>query len=484
MRTSGLLLCGVLLCSALHAADTPNVDALIQSARTVPAEFEADALIRIAGIPSLDRVKKVQLLDRAFERAGAAQQPHKRRAALVRMKGPINFFNKVNDQDLDALSLRLRAVDAMLPLDGKHARELFLKIPALKIPRLTCEDFAVPDVNHFYSTLGAIAAQTGDNVKLVQRYAGDVQSPVQIEGIAKILTGMNAPDVDLLTLVSIFSTSMGKLKGDDRSFTYSRNIVQAMESLVAECKRKKVSPLPLIESYRLYLVVHLTASRCADDDLMDGGGLSTFTLTGQGVDQGSMDFIASFNDRLRMPPLQKIQEQESTPSRLEGVAASLRSCEDDECKAAGELYKKLILSEKGAPIPPAQRSTEAWSAQYRELIGALDAWKVSAHASPLEHFRERVSGYSDLLNLAPAGPDREAGFHALTNFLTKNPIASTNRADWFLPVNALIARATLDPPGFGKYAEELRKSENPVIALYAKLEVLAPRPPEKVIPLL
>ena len=56
--------------------------------------------------------------------------------------------------------------------------------------------------------------------------------------------------------------------------------------------------------------------------------------------------------------------------------------------------------------------------------------------------------------------------------------------EWFLPVNALMGRVGLDPAGLGKFAGELRQSSDPVIALYASLEAVAPRPPDRILALL
>jgi hypothetical protein len=56
--------------------------------------------------------------------------------------------------------------------------------------------------------------------------------------------------------------------------------------------------------------------------------------------------------------------------------------------------------------------------------------------------------------------------------------------EWFLPVNGLIGRLALDPLGMGRLAEELRKVDDPIVALYANLEAVAPRPPDRILPLL
>ena len=48
----------------------------------------------------------------------------------------------------------------------------------------------------------------------------------------------------------------------------------------------------------------------------------------------------------------------------------------------------------------------------------------------------------------------------------------------------IARREKLDPIGFAPYAEEMRKSANPVIALFAGLEAVAPRSPDRILPIL
>src|SRR5258708_965578 len=174
------------------AAAGPSVDALIEAARTAPPEFLSDALIRIASNSQLEKPRKIELLNQAFERAAGAQLPYKRTSGLLRPDGQAAYWNRVYGQDLDALSLRLRAVSAMLPLDGVKARELFVQIPPLKLPRATCDDFLVYDASRFYEVLGVVArqsfsdkeAQDGELARFLQRYAGAISSAVEIAPMA------------------------------------------------------------------------------------------------------------------------------------------------------------------------------------------------------------------------------------------------------------------------------------------------------------
>ncbi|MGA2270426.1 MAG: hypothetical protein ABSH44_18280 [Bryobacteraceae bacterium] len=482
-----------LLCAA---ADAPvGIDALLDAARAAPPEFAADATIRIAALDKLEKPRRIELLEQAFRRASGAQQPYKRHAAFARPGSPSGFLNHAYGQDLDAMSLRLRAIETLLPLDGKKARELFLQAPPPRTPRLKCDDFLVYDAGRFYDVLGSIARQSftarevqgGEPFRLLRRFAGDLASPVQVAAVARMLAAANVKDADFQALVNSFAEALGKISGDDRSFAYSMPAGKQILALVEECKRRHASPLPLLEAYRLYLVNHLSAGRCADDDSMLGNAASFGFFAGQAIDQQAQDAVALFNESLRMAPLQPIQEQEATPSRLEGVAAGLRSCEDAECHAIAEQYRELVFGPDGSAYPPDQKYTPAWRGRLRNLLSALAGWQESApgaHPSNAEHFRMKSTAYGDLLNLVSNSPDRELVFRAMLDCMKHNRFQEENRMEWFLPVNSLIGRAAMDPLGMERLADLLRKVDDPIIALYANLETVAPRAPERILPLL
>jgi hypothetical protein len=380
----------------------------------------------------------------------------------------------------------------MLPLDKGKALELFLEVPPPDTPRLKCEDFQVYDITRFYDVLGNLAQQAftgkeseaGESFKLLERYSGAFTSPLQAAPMAHVLAAAKVSDGDFRTLVTSFGTALGKVSGDDRSFVYSVSLGKEIQALVAESQRRHISPLPLLEGYRLYLVVNLSANRCADDDLMQGGKPSFGVFSTQPAEEPTGDFVSFFNDKLRMSPLQPIQEQEATPARLEGVATGLRVCQDAECRAIVDQIRGLLLAPSGAPYMPAEREKPEWQAKLRAVLSALSDWKPSGGAAPAEYFREKSAAYGDLVTLALNGSNREPILHAILEFVNANQFQTTNRMEWFLPVNALIGRVGLDPLGLGKFAIELRQASDPVIALYANLEAVAPRTPDRILALL
>jgi hypothetical protein len=490
MKTLALILLPM-LCAAADAP--PAIDALLDAARAAPAEFAADATIRLAALDQLEKARRIELLDQAFRWASGAQQPYKRHAAFSQA-GSSAFLNRAYAQDLDAMSLRLRAIDALLPLDAQKARDLFLQIPPPRTPPLQCGDFLIYDVDRFYDTLGNIARQsfTAQEVqarepfRLLQRFTGAITSPVEVAPVARLLSSASVKDTDFLALVNSFAGALGRISGDDRSFASSLTAGKQILALVDESKRRRSSPLPLLEAYRLYLVNNLSAARCADDDSMLGNTQSFGFVSGQAVDQEAQNAVAFFNQNLRMAPLQPIQEQESTPSRLEGVAAGLRTCEDAACRAIAEQYRGLVFGENGSVYTPAQKDTPAWRGKVRDFLAALSRWQESASTErpAAGHFRVKSAAYSDLLSLVFNGPDRELVLRAMLDYLKHNRFQQENRMEWFLPVNGLIGRLALDPLGVGPLAEQLRQVDDPVIALYANLETVAPRPPGRILPLL
>ncbi len=492
MKTLAVILLP-LLCAA---ADAPvGIDAVLDAARAAPAEFAADAMIRIAALGQLEKARRIELLEQAFQRASGAQQPYKRHATFVRPDSPAVFLNRAYGLDLDAMSLRLRAIEGLLPLDAPKARDLFLQTPPPKTPPLKCDDFLIYDVGRFYDTLGSIArqsftaqeAQAGEPFRLLERLAGAITSPVQVAPVARMLAAASVKDADFRALLTSFAEALGKISGDDRSFAYSMPAGKQILALVEESKRRQLSPLPLLEAYRLYLVNNLSAARCTDDDSMTGNALSFGLASEQAIDREAQDAVGFFNRRLRLAPLQPIQEEESTPARLEGVAAGLRMCEDAECRAIAEQCRGLALGENGMAYTPEQKKAPAWRAKVRDLLAALSRWPESApgaQPTAAEHFRVKSEAYSALLNLVFDGPDRELALRATLDYLKQNRFQRENRLEWFMPVSALIGRVALDPAGAGRVAEELRQADDPTIALYANLERVAPRTPDRILPLL
>lgn len=479
-----------LVCGAVVPKEMAPV---IDMARQAPGEFGADALIRIASSDKLDKATRVQLFEEAFRRATEAQQPLKRRASILRVAGPAGFLQRAYQQNLDGLSLRLRAVDGMLPLDAAKARELFLEIPPLNVPKITCDDYLVYDVSLFYEVLNKVARQSfsakeaaaGDPIRLLERFAGSINSAAQVEPAARMIAASGVADRDFETLATSFAGALGQIYGDDRTFTAILSPAsQQIFALLEDARKRGASSLALLEGYRRFLVNNLSGQRCADDDLLEGGEAYSVSSGGK-VDTLGTAAADYFNRKLANPPIQPLREEEVTPSKIEGAASGLRSCQDAECKQLATQYRGLIFDAAGTPLSASQKDTADWRTRLQDFLNAMANWKpASGDQEELEQFRDKCALFGALIGIVPPGPDRERVLMSWLGYLDGNQVENEDRIGWFLPVNALIGRVAMDPLGLGKLTEALRKAHDPVIALYVELERVVPRTPDQILPLM
>jgi hypothetical protein len=475
MRNLALLVLFPFLCAA---AEAPPMDAVIELTRGVPGEFAADALLRLASLATLDQNRRMQLLEQAFRRASEAQEPLKRQPINIKIPGAGGFLNRAFSQDLDGLSLHLRVVAAMEPLNADKARALFAEIPTVQVPKLTCAEFMTYNVAGYYQMLARLATP-----RQVLEQVGAMRSPVEIAPAAKAILA-TAKDGDFQTQLTAFAHAVRQISGDDRAFTFARDPGPEILQLVEEARRRKISPLPLLESYRLYLVQNQQTARCADDDLIRPAGPQQIALdSGSPVIGG--EGVAFFNSKLRVSPLQAIQEQETTPTKLEGVAEGMRPCQDTSCQALADGYSKLIFDpQTRTPYPAVRKNTPEWQGQFRTFLATLRDSRPTSAVTPAQYYRQVSALYTDTLSLVPPGPLQEEVVGAMQEFTETTGFRKESRMEWFLPMNILIGRMALDPLGIGRFAGHLRQSKDPVIALYAALEALAPRTPDKIMALM
>ena len=470
-----------------------EIETTIDMARSAPGEFAADGLLRIAALEQLTPSVRAGLAEEAFGRAAEAQQPFKRRSAMANRSANAGFLEHAFGQDLDALSLRVRAVQVMLPLDPGKARRLFSEIPSLDLPFVSCDDFMVFDVDRYYDALAEVTrhAFTPKEVHegaayqfFLQRIAV-VASPAQIAPAIRAILSAGLSDAGFSGAVAALTAALRKTLADDRSFTYSLPAMgEQVLALIEECRRRGTPPRPVAEAYRRYLVANLSAPRCADDDIFPGSGMVIGLAYGPPLDTRSTEAIRLFNQSVRMAPLQPIEAQEATPSDRAGAASGLRGCESVGCQALARRYRSLVFDSAGTAVPSVIRETLEWQRQMQAFVAALGDWQDAAGPEAAQQFREKCALYADLIGLLPGGRGREPALRAMLEYLQRSRSQPIRRIEWLLPVNTLIGRIGLDPLAFGRIPDELLHSEDAVIALYAELEKVAPRPAEAILRLM
>ncbi len=474
-----------LLAIAAQAADRPgDIDVLIDQARGAPPEFAADALLRIAALPGLAKTRRVALLTESFGVAGGAHQPYKRRSAGVDTSGLARFYSHVYQLNLDALSLRLRAIEALLPLEPRKARQLFESLPRLSLPSATCSDYMVYDVDRYYEILGRVARETfdaeetrkGEPARLLAFAAGAITSPVQVGSAADVISSASVPDTEFQKLLPPFADALTRIGGDDRSFSAARGAGAQIRALAQEYERRKVSPQMILAAWRSYLVNHLSAARCADSP----------ALAAAGPEEPARpeDPVNYFNRQLAMPPAGAIEAREVVASKTEGTAAVPRPCDTAECRAIAEQFRAVVFDSNGQAWTAERRATTEWKTRLSDFLSALAAWQPGAGTDDAEFFREKIGVYTDLFGVMTDRGDRERAAQAAIQFLAASRFRAADLAEWFLPVSVMIGRARLDPVALAWLARDLEASADPLMAFFAKLERIAPRDPQEILSLM
>jgi hypothetical protein len=420
------------LAAGACATTRPAVFAdLADRARSLPPEFAADALLRIADSPNVTDVAwKRQVLEDAFHLAAGAQQAFARHDGTGR---PTNRFDKSYAQGMDACTLQSKAVDAMLTIDYKRAREMFGEIPPPQVPRLSCKDTLVYDVSIFYVTAGEVATRAFSAKEvaeeqpfhLLQRYTVEATSPAQIAPIARMLVGATLKPAQFEALVNSLAGTLTQLSGDDRSFSaFQGEAEAAITGLATECARRRINAQPLVEAWGAYKTRQLSGERCTDS--------------------------------------------------TKPVAQTAGRCASPQCQQLAAQFNGLIMGPNAYGFTPEQKSTPEWAEKFRQYLAAVADWK--GDDDPDEYFQVKSQFYGDLFNLTPHGPERDVLLRTMLAWLQENGYRREHRVEWFYPVNTLIVHLFADPLDLKATARELRLCADPVIALYAQLEQLMPRP--------
>ena len=414
------------------------------------------------------------------------RRPISGRRPAIDPAGPLRDYNRIYEQNLDGLTLKLRAIEAMLPLDARKARELFTMLAPPDLPRQTCDDYLVPDLDRFYDVLGKVAARSfnareierREPFSFLSRYASAITSPVQIAPAARMAQSAALGDGDFQNLVSALAASIRGMSGDDRAFSSSRAAGPQIRALAAKCTARGLSPLALLEAYRAFLVANLSGVRCAGSAGLGGAAPQGLVTSAIPVGPGP-DFATYFNEEMRMPPLPAIEARQTEPSRIEGSNPAPKSCEDAECRASAGRMRLLVVGPGGMPYSAAARAGIEWKTRLDEFLSSLAAWTQSAGIPEGEFYREKAGFYNDLMGIVTDGADRVRVGRAALLFFSASRFRANNRLEWFLPVNALIGRARLDPSMAG-LDEDLRVAGDPVIGLYAAMERAFPRASESI----
>jgi hypothetical protein len=441
----------------------PELTQLVEQSQSAPPEFAAHVLLRVAEFPGLrDNLWKRDLLEQAFQTATAARNPIKKRfmPAKATEGSRERMIAESANLGLDRLTLQTEAVKAMLSVNPKRARELFLSIQQPTPTRLRCEDALLDDPSSYFATATAVATiaftaeerKRDDLVLFLNERVQRVTSAVEIAPAARMIaaTSPGLSPTQSKLLVSSLAAALMRIDGDDRSFSSSPAIFTEVASL---------SGSGLAEAYRQFLVKNFTGPRCADGT----------------NDEIVQTAVSDFNSRIPagMPPL-KLEDLK--PAKIDVKAALDGPSLLDEPNRARVLA--LLFGPDQTALTPDQKNTAEWRERFTEFKRDVEGMKPATGESESNFFYRKGSDFYSLLAVAPPGELRDGILQQYIAFLKSSSFQQEGLIEWFAQVESLAAiTRSMNAAEYRKMLDAFENSGHAVLSIYARIEKLLPTAP-------
>jgi hypothetical protein len=453
----------VLPISAGAQKPDPRIEALVSEARSVPAEFSADALIRIASSTKLtDRHRKVQLLDEAFFDAYGAQAQHRQTSLRMPLDSRQFAQEQAADTPLTRISLQARATQLMAALDPRRARELFEWIDVNLAPA-TCDGVLVPVADEYYTTLSLLARTTfpaserGEATRFLEYYLWRAHLPSEMPAVALAVERFHPTVAESTYLEALLAWLLDSGSTDARGFSTSNmDIVGRFADLQQADRARSVAGWWLMDGLRKYLVRHLGGPRCSDS-------------TTESVLPGT------FNLALRLlhavDEVQPIDGSQLRPSRvLPGTQVEFYW----QTPPARGLFQAWMAlhGPDDKPVSERVRRTDGWRESAGHFITDLEQWSGRSERSEDDYFYQKATLYANLVQLMPPSGVRTRAIRSLVDFMRHEDTDRSRRTLWFVFVNRLIELSQGDARG--DILDAMEGRGGPVLTLYARLERLVP----------
>lgn len=403
---------------------------LVDLARSAAPEIFADSMVRLieAGrVPQKEA--QIELLEEAFAVAAGATEPVRLTAFPTTPPDTREMYRgRAGELGFDALSLQSRILRELLTVNPARARELFsaVRMPVLD-PR-PCEDPFVADTSAYFDLAGAIAQsafstaekQKEAHVEFLAAILAGIRSPNQLLAMAQALEGVALNSSEWALLASSFSQKLTTISPDYRAFSMS---FDALHGEVATIQA--VAGIDLGDALKKYAVNQLTAARCQPDIYMDTAGLG-------------------------------LSAAEIKPAARNGTIQT------SEAYFSGGQGSQI--RDKFTHLQSLKQSPD-FRAAFADFLRDFQQWTPSGSSADVLH--QKATVLAALLELLPAGEDRDKVVGICAAMLASSPAQRDAPAEWTWQVRRLTEAAGGDAP---KLMSGFRASGDAPLVLVSALE--------------
>ena len=397
---------------------TPEVQSVVDLARSAGPEIFADAIVRLVQAGRIpQREAQIELLDQAFAIAPDAAEPVRLIAVPTTPPDTRELYRaRAGDLGVDALALETRVLKELLTVDPARARERFAAIlPPSADPR-PCADPLVADASAYFEIAAAIAQSSfsaeekrdGAHVQFLAALLTGIRSPNQLAPFARSLhtVALNPPEWALLG--AAFAARLETMPPDYRPFALSFDALQSEIGALEEMTTSEQLP----QAFHKYTVDQLTAPRC------------------------SPDFAIAFDPKDLKPAKHNESWKTSDPYFSSGDA-----------KRIGDQLTGL-------------RS----GGRFEDFLRDFLAWEPSGSAADALH--QRATVYGALIEMLPSGAGRDRVFDLAAAMLASSEAQRTSPSEWIWQMHHLIEIAGGDS---ARLYAAFGASGNAALAVYGYL---------------
>lgn len=451
---------------------------LVDQARALPAEFRADTLLRIAQSPLVrEQSRKQELIEEAYWSGFHAYLPYMEKPNS--RSGPV-VTNSVKTNRLEALTVQSRAVQAMLSINPAKALRLFEQITPITLAERNCSATSTPDVIDYYRTAVLVYANSftskqraqGEDIALLKQTVSSVDAPAQVPPALEMLFAVKLAPPQRRDLLALLGGRLDEISRSDREYGASET---ALSSAMSQIDLQSSEADILVPQLRSYIVRHAGGRRCTDN--MPPAGRLPISAEQFNVLAGKLDPNKTH--------YKEISPDEVKPAGDAGTYPQTSSARSPQSEAIEDQLRWLTHGNRtrnGEVLrwTLKERSSQNWLRHFEDASKLVHDLKESDEASPEAFFCEKADALNILATLVPPGPTRDKAMDDYKEFVESYFPSIQNPNLWFTMVRHMLytARFSDDAKDKAWIVNQLAKSSNPIIALYAKLEARIGPPAE------
>ena len=463
--------------SGLTRTTSPEVQSLLNDSEGLPPEFSSDVTLALVENGFIrDDALKAKLLNRAFEKASAAQDDVIRRPFGASVEETSEGLHAIASlvTGLNRISLQARVIHELVATDPRRARRFFESMQPPQLTPVLCNEnwYFVPD--SYYDALAEVLKRSfsdreiagGNRAAYVSSIIRSAQYHVQLLPLSRLLSTDGFTEQELRTIVPVYAAMVAQVDGDPLSFSILMSepdgFFKAISALLSSLDKRNVDSRALLQAFRDYMVLNAKGPNCGTTDLSKSSK--------SGLPPAIASFNGTFRSRLQKAKLDAISENE-----IKGDTNSNIKEQPLPSRWKSPAYFQLLKAVQGVNLPLTEPATSSENdsqrlSQAQDVLSRLNAW-TNEDQPELEFFHQKAILLEGLAQRTIGTSLHAEVLDSLVRFLEQNSYQEVTPIDWFSCAKRLLS-TNAGPNKANADLKRLIDSREPILSIYARLQSL------------